>query len=116
MTLAFMIMSSMTMMTLNLYSGWIVIVGSPDGKSGTPTFVKSVVFSRFDNKIKIINWKLNIRVIVISSSLSSSKRVLTKKSKKGEWDVPYTILRFKKDKGGAIAGCERHNERKKKSL
>lgn len=43
MTLAFMIMSSMTMMTLNLYSGYIVIVGSPDGKSGTPTFVKSVV-------------------------------------------------------------------------
>ena len=27
--------------------------------------------------------------------------------------MPYTILRFKKDKGGAIAGCERHNERKK---
>ena len=26
--------------------------------------------------------------------------------------MPYTILRFKKDKGGAIAGCERHNERK----
>lgn len=43
MTLAFMIMSSMTMMTLNLYSEYIVIVGSPDGKSGTPTFVKSVV-------------------------------------------------------------------------
>ena len=42
MTLAFMIMSSMTMMTLNLYSEYIVIVGSPDGKSGTPTFVKSV--------------------------------------------------------------------------
>ena len=48
MTLAFMVMSSMTMMTLNLYSEYIVIVGSPDGKSGTPTFVKSVVFSRFD--------------------------------------------------------------------
>ena len=30
--------------------------------------------------------------------------------------MPYTILRFKKDKGGAIAGCERHNERKKRSL
>ena len=43
MTLAFMVMSSMTMMTLNLYSEYIVIVGSPDGKSGTPTFVKSVV-------------------------------------------------------------------------
>ena len=43
MTLAFMIMSSMTMMTLNLYSEYIVIVGSPDGKSGTTTFVKSVV-------------------------------------------------------------------------
>ena len=43
MTLAFMIMSSMTMMTLNLYSGRSVIGGSPDGKSGTPTFVKSVV-------------------------------------------------------------------------
>lgn len=27
--------------------------------------------------------------------------------------MAYTILRFKKDKGGAIAGCERHNERKK---
>lgn len=43
MTLTFMVMSSMTMMTLNLYSGSIVIGGSPDGKSGTPTFVKSVV-------------------------------------------------------------------------
>lgn len=43
MTLAFMVMSLMTMMTLNLYSGGIVIGGSPDGKSGTPTFVKSVV-------------------------------------------------------------------------
>ena len=29
--------------------------------------------------------------------------------------MAYTILRFKKDKGGAIAGCERHNERKKKA-
>ena len=27
--------------------------------------------------------------------------------------MAYTILRFKKDKGGAVAGCERHNERKK---
>lgn len=43
MTLAFMIMSSMTMMTLKIYSVKIVIEGSPDGKSGTPTFVKSVV-------------------------------------------------------------------------
>ena len=29
--------------------------------------------------------------------------------------MAYTILRFKKDKGGAIAGCERHNERKKEA-
>ena len=29
--------------------------------------------------------------------------------------MAYTILRFKKDKGGAIAGCERHNERKNQS-
>lgn len=43
MTLAFMIMSSMTMMTLKIYSVRIGIEGSPDGKSGTPTFVKSVV-------------------------------------------------------------------------
>lgn len=43
MTLAFMIMSSMTMMTLKIYSVRIVIEGSPEGKSGTPTFVKSVV-------------------------------------------------------------------------
>lgn len=43
MTLTFMVMSSMTVMTLNLYSGRIVIGGSPDGKSGTPTFEKSVV-------------------------------------------------------------------------
>ena len=43
MTLAFMIMSSMTMMTLKVCSDRIVIEGSPDGKSGTPTFVKSVV-------------------------------------------------------------------------
>lgn len=43
MTLAFMIMSSMTMMTLNICSVRIVIKGSPDGKSGTPTFLKSVV-------------------------------------------------------------------------
>ena len=43
MTLTFMIMPSMTMMTLNLYSEYIVIVGSPEGTSGTPTFVKSVV-------------------------------------------------------------------------
>lgn len=27
--------------------------------------------------------------------------------------MAYTILRFKKDKGGAVAGCERHNERKR---
>ena len=26
--------------------------------------------------------------------------------------MAYTIMRFKKDKGGAVAGCERHNERK----
>lgn len=43
MTLAFMIMSSMTMMTLKVCSDRIDIEGSPDGKSGTPTFVKSVV-------------------------------------------------------------------------
>lgn len=43
MTLAFMIMSSMTMMTLKVCSDRIVIEGSPDGKSGTPTFAKSVV-------------------------------------------------------------------------
>ena len=43
MTLAFLIMSSMTMMTLKVCSDRIVIEGSPDGKSGTPTFVKSVV-------------------------------------------------------------------------
>ena len=43
MTLALMIMSSMTMMTLKVCSDRIVIEGSPDGKSGTPTFVKSVV-------------------------------------------------------------------------
>ena len=43
MTLAFMIMSSMTMMTLKVCSDRIVIEGSPDGKSDTPTFVKSVV-------------------------------------------------------------------------
>ena len=30
--------------------------------------------------------------------------------------MAYTILRFKKYKGGAIAGCERHNERKKKHI
>ena len=29
--------------------------------------------------------------------------------------MAYTILRFKKYKGGAIAGCERHNERKKEA-
>ena len=29
--------------------------------------------------------------------------------------MAYTILRFKKNKGGAIAGCERHNERKKEA-
>ena len=29
--------------------------------------------------------------------------------------MAYTILRFKKDKGGAVAGCERHNERKKEA-
>ena len=28
--------------------------------------------------------------------------------------MAYTILRFKKDKGGAVAGCERHNERKER--
>ena len=27
--------------------------------------------------------------------------------------MAYTIMRFKKDKGGAVASCERHNERKK---
>lgn len=43
MTLAFMIMSSMTMMTLKICSDRIVIEGSPEGTSGTPTFVKSVV-------------------------------------------------------------------------
>ena len=29
--------------------------------------------------------------------------------------MAYTIMRFKKDKGGAVAGCERHNERKKEA-
>ena len=43
MTLAFMIMSSMTMMTLKIYRDRVVIGGSPEGTSGTPTFVKSVV-------------------------------------------------------------------------
>lgn len=43
MTLAFMIMSSMTMMTLKICSDRIVIEGSPEGTSGTSTFVKSVV-------------------------------------------------------------------------
>lgn len=43
MTLAFMIMSSMTIMTLKIYSDRVVIGGSPEGTSGTPTFVKSVV-------------------------------------------------------------------------
>ena len=75
------------------------------------------VFSRFDNKIKIVNWKLNIGLIVISSSLSSSKRVLQRNAiNEGRNEImAYTIMRFKKDKGGAIAGCERHNERKKEA-
>lgn len=30
--------------------------------------------------------------------------------------MAYTIMRFKKDKGGAVASCERHNERKKRSI
>jgi len=29
--------------------------------------------------------------------------------------MAYTIMRFKKDKGVAVAGCERHNERKKEA-
>ena len=29
--------------------------------------------------------------------------------------MAYTIMRFKKDKGGAVASCERHNERKKEA-
>ena len=29
--------------------------------------------------------------------------------------MPYAIMRFKKQKGGAVASCERHNERKKEA-
>ena len=29
--------------------------------------------------------------------------------------MPYAIMRFKKQKGGAVASCERHNERKKET-
>ena len=54
-------------------------------------------------------------LIINSSSLSSSKRVLRRNARK-ENNMAYTILRFKKDKGGAVAGCERHNERKKKPI
>ena len=85
MTLTFMVMSSMTMMTLNLYSGYIVIVGSPDGKSGTPTFVKSVVFSRFDNMIK--NCKLKIKyscynnfIVIIVIKTCAYKEILKKEN------------------------------------
>ena len=52
---------------------------------------------------------------MILASLSSSKCGLRRKAKEGENRMAYTILRFKKDKGGAIAGCERHNERKKEA-
>ena len=38
-----MIMTTMTMMTVKVLIIKIVIEGSPEGKSGTPTFVKSVV-------------------------------------------------------------------------
>lgn len=51
----------------------------------------------------------------ILASLSSSKCGLRRKNKEGKNRMAYTILRFKKDKGGAIAGCERHNERKKEA-
>lgn len=44
----------------------------------------------------------------ILASLSSSKCGLRRKNKEGENRMAYTILRFKKDKGGAIAGCDRH--------
>ena len=30
--------------------------------------------------------------------------------------MPYAILRFQKRKAGSVASCERHNERKKRSL
>lgn len=64
MTLAFMIMSSMTIMTLNLYSVGIVIEGSPDGKSGTPTFVKSVVC--YTHKCDFWKWaKFELAYIII---------------------------------------------------
>ena len=56
-----------------------------------------------------------IGLIVISSSLSSSKRVLQRYARKENDNMAYTILRFKKDKGGAIANCERHNETKKEA-
>ena len=39
--------------------------------------------------------------------------MLKRRNARKENDMAYTILRFKKDKGGAVAGCERHNERKK---
>ena len=29
--------------------------------------------------------------------------------------MPYAILRFQKRKGGSVASCERHNERKKEA-
>ena len=53
--------------------------------------------------------------MINSLSLSSSKRVLRRYARKENDNMAYTILRFKKDKGGAIAGCERHNERKKEA-
>ena len=93
MTLTFMIMSSMTMMTLNLYSGYIVIVGSPDGKSGTPTFVKSVVFSRFDNMIK--NCKLKIKYCGYSNFIVIIVIKTCAYKEKQERRMRYAVYNFK---------------------
>ena len=77
MTLAFMIMSSMTMMTLILYSDWIVIEGSPDGKSGTPTFVKSVVC--YTHKCDFWKWaEFELAYIIIFSKNRMSDFSLAK--------------------------------------
>ena len=46
-----MIMTTMTMMTVKVHIIKIVIEGSPEGKSGTPTFVKSVVCFTLINAI-----------------------------------------------------------------
>lgn len=61
-----------------------------------------------DNEYVKVNSAANLKLPKYDESPKDVAHIFTTKEIN-------TILRFKKDKGGAIAGCERHNERKKEA-